>query len=109
MGYIYLILAIITEVIGTSALKLTDGFTKFTPSAVSIIGYCLSFYLLALVLKTIPVSIAYAIWSGIGIALIALIDILILKQKLDLYAILGLIMIAAGVAIIYGFSSASGR
>ena len=109
MGYIYLMLAIITEVIATSALKLTNGFTKLTPSVVSVIGYCLSFYFLAHVLKTVPTSIAYAIWCGIGIMLIALVDVIFFKQNLDIYAVLGVLMIVLGVVMIYGFSTVFGR
>jgi small multidrug resistance pump len=104
MAYVYLGIAIVTEVIGTSALKASEGFTRPLPSIVTVITYACAFYFLSLTLKTIPVGIAYAIWSGIGIVLIALIGVFWFRQPLDLAAVIGLGLIIAGVAVVNGFS-----
>jgi|TARA_R110002073_G_scaffold25704_12_gene84840 small multidrug resistance pump len=106
-GYMYLAIAILSEVIATSALKSSDGFTKFGPSLVVILGYGISFYCLSVVLKTIPVGVAYAIWSGMGIVLITLLGWLVFSQRLDLPAFLGMALIVAGVIVIYAFSKSS--
>ena len=103
----YLAIAILSEVIATSALKSSDGFTKFGPSLVVILGYGISFYCLSVVLKTIPVGVAYAIWSGMGIVLITLLGWLVFSQRLDLPAFLGMALIVAGVIVIYAFSKLS--
>jgi small multidrug resistance pump len=103
-GYIYLIAAILTEVVATTALKASDGFTKFGPSIIVIVGYSVSFYCLSIVLKTIPVGLAYAIWSGMGIVLITLLGWFVFNQRLDLPALLGMGLIVAGVIVIYSFS-----
>ena len=102
--WIYLAVAIISEVIATSFLKSAEGFTRFWPSLVVVVGYLLAFYLLSLTLKTIPVGVAYAIWSGIGIVLIALSGWLFLGQSLDTPAVIGLTLIVAGVIVINVFS-----
>ncbi|SFM98498.1 DMT family transporter [Nitrosomonas communis] len=102
--WIFLSLAILSEVIATSSLKATEGFTRFWPSLIVVVGYLLAFYLLSLTLKTIPVGIAYAIWSGVGVVLIAIIGWLFLEQPLDIPAIIGLLLIVAGVLIINVFS-----
>ena len=104
MGYLYLAIAIIAEVIATSALKASEGFTKVGASTIVIVGYGVAFYFLSLVLKTMPVGIAYAIWAGMGIVLIALISAIIYKQIPDMAAIIGMVLIIAGVAIIHLFS-----
>jgi small multidrug resistance pump len=104
MKYIFLTIAIIAEVFATSALKSAEGFTRPGPSVVVVIGYGVAFYFLSLTLKTIPVGIAYAIWSGLGITLVSIIGYFFYKQKLDLPAILGLILILAGVMVINVFS-----
>ena len=104
MGYLYLGIAVAAEVIATSALKASDGFTRLLPSLVVVVGYGIAFYFLSLVLKTVPVGVAYAIWSGAGIVLIGLIGWLVLKQPLDLPAMLGMGLIIAGVAVIQLFS-----
>ena len=101
---LFLFVAIIFEIIGTSVLKLSEQFTKVIPSIISIIAYITAFYFLSLTLKTIPVGIAYAIWSGVGIVLISVIGLVYFKQSLDLPAILGLGLIIAGVIIINIFS-----
>ncbi|MCU0951359.1 MAG: multidrug efflux SMR transporter [Burkholderiaceae bacterium] len=106
MSYLYLAIAIVCEVIGTSALKATEGFTRIGPSIVVVIGYGLAFYFLSLTLKTVPVGVAYAIWSGAGVALITLIGWLVFKQRLDLPAVLGILLIVAGVVVIQFFSQA---
>ena len=106
-GYMYLAIAILSEVIATSALKSSDSFTKFGPSLVVILGYGISFYCLSVVLKTIPVGVAYAIWSGMGIVLITLLGWLVFSQRLDLPAFLGMALIVAGVIVIYAFSKSS--
>jgi len=104
IGYWYLAVAIGAEVIATLALKASDGFSHSTSSTVSIIGYAIAFYCLALVLKTVPVGIAYAIWAGMGIVLISSISAVMYKQIPDLPAIIGMLLIVAGVIIINVFS-----
>ncbi|MGB3720538.1 MAG: QacE family quaternary ammonium compound efflux SMR transporter [Proteobacteria bacterium] len=104
MSYLYLSIAIVAEVIGTSALKASEGFTRLGPSLITILGYAAAFYFLSLTLKTIPVGIAYAIWSGVGIVLISLIGYALFRQTLDLPAIIGMALIIAGVAVINLFS-----
>ena len=104
MGYLYLSIAIIAEVIGTTALKASQEFTRLGPSIMAIVGYGASLYFLSLVLKTIPVGIAYAIWSGIGITLITITGAILFKQIPDIPAIIGMIMIMSGVVIINVFS-----
>lgn len=108
-NYVALAIAIVAEVVATSSLKASAGFTRIGPSAIVVGGYGVAFYFLALTLKTIPVGIAYAIWSGVGVALITLAGWLIFGQKLDLPAVLGLALIVAGVVVIQVFSSASGH
>jgi small multidrug resistance pump len=109
MTYLYLAIAIVAEVIGTSALKAAEGFTRPLPSLVVVVGYGTAFYFLSLALKSIPVGIAYAIWSGVGVALITLIGWLLFKQRLDAPALLGLALIVAGVVVIHFFSGAAPR
>jgi small multidrug resistance pump len=104
MVYTYLAIAIIAEVAATSALKASDEFTKLIPSLIVIVGYGASFYLLTLVLRTIPVAITYAIWSGLGIVLVALVGAILYKQIPDIPAVLGMGLIVAGIAIINVFS-----
>jgi small multidrug resistance pump len=107
LSYLYLCLAIVAEVIGTSALKASDGFTKLLPSLVTALGYAVAFYCLALTLRSIPVGVAYAIWSGVGIVLISLVAFFVYGQRLDLPAVLGMALIVAGVVLMNGFSKAS--
>jgi small multidrug resistance pump len=104
MKWVFLSIAILAEVIATSALKSSDGFSKIIPSVIVIAGYGIAFYFLSLTLKTIPVGIAYAIWSGFGITLISIIGYFIYKQSLDLSAIIGILLIIAGVIVINLFS-----
>jgi small multidrug resistance pump len=105
MKYLYLTIAILAEVIATLALKSAEGFTKLLPSIIVVLGYGVAFYFLSLTLNTIPVGIAYAIWSGLGITLVSIIGYFFYKQSLDLPAILGVGLILAGVAVINIFSS----
>lgn len=103
-NFLILFVAIVFETIATSYLNKSEQFTRLVPSITSIVCYCISFYSLSVVLKSMPVGIAYAIWSGVGIVLIALIGFFAFKQHLDLPAILGLTLIIAGVVIINVFS-----
>lgn len=107
MGYWYLAIAIGFEVIATMALKASDGFSHAISSTVCIIGYAIAFYFLSLVLKTVPVGVAYAIWSGMGIVLIGLLSAVFFKQIPDLPAVIGIVLILAGVIIINVFSKAA--
>jgi small multidrug resistance pump len=109
MNYAFLLAAILFEVIATSALKAAEGFTRPWPSVVVVIGYGLAFYFLSLTLRTIPVGIAYAVWSGIGIVLIALAGWVLYRQSLDWPAILGIGLILAGVMVINLFSETTGH
>lgn len=102
--WIFLSIAIISEVIATSFLKTSEGFTRLWPTVVAVVGYLLAFYLLSLTLKTIPVGVAYAIWSGVGLVLIALSGWIFLGQSLDIPAVIGLILIVAGIVVINMFS-----
>jgi small multidrug resistance pump len=92
-------LAIVTEVIATSSLKLSDGFTRLWPSVVVVVGYGISFYCLALTMKTLPIGIIYAAWSGLGIVLVTLVGWFFFKQHLDIPALIGMALIIAGVVI----------
>jgi small multidrug resistance pump len=94
-------------VVGTSALKPAEGFTKPLPAAVVVAGYATSFYFLSLTLRTIPVGIAYAVWAGAGVVLVTLIGRVVLGQTLDAIALLGIALIMSGVMIIYLFSNAA--
>jgi small multidrug resistance pump len=104
-----LILAILSEVAATSALKASQGFTKLWPSVVVIVGYATAFYFLSLALRTIPMGIAYGLWSAIGIVLISAAGWVIYDQKLDLAALLGLALIVAGVLVVQLFSGTAGH
>lgn len=103
-SYLILFLAIVFETVATSFMKQSEQFTKLIPAVVTIVGYIGAFYCLSIVMKTIPVGIAYAIWSGVGIILITLIGLVVFKQHLDLAAFIGLGFIIAGVIIINVFS-----
>ncbi len=105
MHWLILFIAIAAEVVATSALKASDGFSKLGPSLLVVGGYALAFYCLSLTLKTIPIGMAYAIWSGAGIVLISLVAFLFFQQRLDAPALLGMGLIVAGVLIIQIFSN----
>lgn len=97
--------AIIAEVIATSALKESAEFSKLVPSVIVVIGYGVAFYCLSVVLKTIPIGVAYAIWSGLGIALISIVGLVVFGQKLDLPAVIGILLIISGVVVMNVFSN----
>lgn len=99
-GLTYLMLAIISEIIATTMLKASDGFSRLYPSIVVVIGYCFSFWALSQVVKVMPLGIAYAIWSGLGIVLVSVAAVFLYQQKLDLPAIVGMTLIIAGVLVI---------
>jgi small multidrug resistance pump len=107
IGYLYLAIAIVAEVAATSALKASEGFTRLGPTLLVAAGYGVAFYCLSLVLRTVPVGIAYAIWAGAGIVLIALIGALVLRQPLDAPAVVGIALIVAGVVVIQLFSKST--
>jgi small multidrug resistance pump len=104
MQWLYLSIAIASEVVGTTCLKLSDGFTKLWPSVGVVAAYSVTFVFLALTLKTLPVGIAYAVWAGVGIAAMALIGWLAFGQPLDGAALLGIALIVLGVVVLNGFS-----
>lgn len=103
-GYLWLGVAIVSEVIATSALKASAGFTRPLPAAVTVAGYAIAFYCLSLTLRTVPTGVAYAIWSGVGVVLIAGIAWLVQGERLDAPAIAGMTLIVAGVAVMNLFS-----
>ena len=104
MAWVYLGLSIVAEIIATSALQATQGFSKLWPSVLTLASYAFAFYFLSLTLRSIPLGIAYAIWSGVGIVCVSIIAYFLYKQSLDLPAILGMSMIVGGVVIINLFS-----
>ncbi|MDA8828013.1 DMT family transporter [Luminiphilus sp. nBUS_16] len=106
MGYWYLAIAIVAEVLATSALKESQGFSKLLPTLLVMAGYGASFYFLSLVLQTIPIGVAYALWAGLGIVLITIVGAVVFGQKMDLAAILGIALIISGVVVLRVFSSA---
>lgn len=108
MHWIYLSLAMVAEVIGTSFLKMSEGFTKPLPSLVVLVGYGAAFVFLSFTLKTIPVGIAYAIWSGVGVSLITIIAWVAFGQRLDLAGCIGIGLIISGVIVLNLFSKSAG-
>ena len=104
MAYIHLAIAIIAEVAATSALKASAQFTKLFPSIIVVAGYGTSFYFMTLVLRTIPVSVTYAVWSGLGIVLVTIVAVFLYKQIPDISAIIGIGLIISGVVVIHVFS-----
>ena len=107
MNWLFLAIAIVAEVIATSALKASEGFSKLVPSSLVVVGYGVAFYMLSRVLSAIPVGIAYAIWSGAGIVLVSLVGLFFYKQRLDFPAMLGIGLIIAGVVVMQVFSKTS--
>ena len=105
MGYWYLIIAIIAEVLATSALMHSEGFSRLLPSLIVVVGYGTSFYFLSLVFQTIPIGVAYAVWGGLGIALITIVGAVFYGQKIDLPGFLGITLIISGVVMLRFFSS----
>ena len=104
MAYLYLAIAIVAEVAATSALKASEEFTKLVPSLIVVVGYGVAFYLLTLVLRSIPVGITYAVWAGAGIVLVAIVGAVLNKQIPDTPAVIGMGLIVAGVVVINLFS-----
>jgi small multidrug resistance pump len=104
MHWLYLSIAILSEVIATSALKAAEGFSRWLPSTLVVVGYGAAFFFMSLTLKTIPLGITYAIWSGVGLALIAVAGWVLYGQALDIPAIVGMSLIVAGVLVINVFS-----
>ena len=100
MPWIILLVAIMGEVIGTTALKASDGFTKWGYGGIAIVAYAMAFYFLSIVLKTMTVGVAYAVWAGVGVALVTIIGVVIFGQKLDFYGYLGIALIVSGVAVL---------
>jgi small multidrug resistance pump len=99
--------AIVAETIATSAMKSSEGFTKLVPSIVVVVGYAVAFYFLSMTLKVIPIGIAYAIWSGVGIVLISVAGWLMFSQKLDAAALIGIALIIAGIVVMNVFSKSA--
>jgi len=104
MHYLYLFGAILGEVVGTSALKATEGFTRLGPSLIAVAGYAVAFFLLSLAVQRFPIGVLYAVWSGLGIVLIASVGAIMYGDKLDLPAIIGMALILSGVVVIQIFS-----
>lgn len=107
--YLILGLAIVCEVVATSFMKQSEQFTRLVPSLITVAGYAAAFYCLSVVLRTIPMGVAYAIWSGVGIVLVALVGWVAYKQHLDVPAIIGMAMIVGGVLVINLFSHTAGH
>jgi small multidrug resistance pump len=106
-NFAILFFAILSEVIATSALKFSEGFTKLVPSIVVVAGYGLSFYLLSLSLKVFPIGVAYAIWSGVGLVLTVIAGMILWKETLDWARVAGILLILAGIILINVFSKAT--
>jgi len=108
-GYLYLAIAIVAEVIATASLKSVKGLSTHLPLVLVIVGYGISFWMLTLVVRSIPVGIAYAIWAGLGIVLVSIAALVLYQQKLDTAAVLGMCMIVSGVVVIQLFSRTAGH
>lgn len=107
MTFIYLVLAVVAEVVATSALKASLGFTRLWPSLLVVVGYGVAFYLLGLALRTLPVGVAYAIWAGLGIVLVTLVGMVVFGERPDLPGVLGIVLIVTGVVVLQVFSKMS--
>lgn len=107
MSWLFLAIAIVAEVVATSFLKASEGFTRIWPSVAVVVGYAIAFFFLSLTLKEIPVGVAYAVWSGVGVTLIAAIGWVAFGQRLDAAAIAGMTLIIAGVVVLNLFSKAA--
>lgn len=108
-SYVYLAIAIVAEVIATSSMKALQGFSKPLPLFLVVVGYVISFWMLSLVVKTIPVGIAYAIWAGLGIVAVSIAAVVLYDQRLDMPAIIGMGLIVSGVVVIQLFSHSTGH
>ena len=106
-GYVYLSISIITEIIGTLCLKLSEGFTVLIPSIIVVIGYGIAFYMLGKALKFMPLSLAYAIWSGVGTAVTAIIGIMIFDDPLSIGVVFGIVCIIFGIVLMNSSGSAT--
>lgn len=109
MNWIYLAIAIACEVLATSALKATEGFTRWKPSVLVAVGYALAFYFLSLTLRSLPIGVVYAIWSGVGVVLVSVLGWFLYRQTLDTAALVGIGLIVAGVMVLHLFSKAAGH
>jgi small multidrug resistance pump len=108
-AYLALGIAIVAEVIATTALKASDSFTRLLPSLLAVAGYAIAFYFLTITLRTMPTGVAYAIWSGLGIVLITIASFLVYQQTIDLPGLLGMALIIAGVVVLNVFSKSAGH
>lgn len=106
-NWVYLGLAIFSEVVATASLKSTEGFTRLVPSIVVLVGYSAAFYFLSLTLENIPIGVAYAVWSGVGVATITLVSFVLYDQKIDAAGLIGIGLIVTGVVVLRLFSEAS--
>ncbi len=104
MQWLYLTVAIISEVIATSAVKSSDNFSHLLPSVIVVVGYAIAFYFLSLTLRFIPLGVTYAIWSGAGVAIVSIVGAVVYKQVLDMPAIIGIGLIVSGVVVLNLFS-----
>jgi small multidrug resistance pump len=109
MKYVFLLVAIVAEVIATSSLNASNQFTKWLPSLITVLGYGTAFYFLSLALRSMPVGVAYAIWSGVGIVLVTIVGVIFFKQVPDLPAIIGMGLIIAGLLIMNLLSRTTGH
>jgi len=107
MTYVFLLVAILAEVVATSALKASDSFTKLGPTVLMIVGYGVAFYLMSIVMRTFPTGVTYAIWAGLGVVLISMYGYFFANEKLDLAACIGMSLIVIGVVVINVFSTTS--
>ena len=108
-AYIFLAIAIAAEVVATTSMKALDGFNKPLPLLLVVAGYGIAFWMLSLVVKTIPVGVAYAVWAGMGIVLVSIAAVFLYQQRLDLPAMLGMALIVSGVVVIQVFSQSAGH
>ena len=109
MSYVYLLVAVVFEVIATSSLKASQEFTRLWPSVLTIVGYMAAFYLLSLCLRTIPLGVMYAIWAGLGVALTMVVGFVVYQERLDGPAVIGIAFILGGVAIIRLYSKSAAQ
>ncbi|MGO2358977.1 MAG: DMT family transporter [Mesonia sp.] len=109
MKYLLIAVAIILEVIGSSCMQMSNGFTKVVPTSITIIAYITCFYFFSQALKYIPLGIAYAVWAGLGIVLTAIVSVIVFKQKIDFPSILGMVLIVSGVVVMNLFSKTTGH
>ena len=105
--WVYLGIAILSEVLATASLKSTEGFTKLWPSMAVLVGYSAAFYFLSLTLEDIPIGVAYAVWSGVGVATITIVSVVFMDQKIDLAGVLGIGLIVIGVIVLRLYSGSS--